>query len=282
MATVFVLPHSCRRLFFHDDATQNTTVWLSDLKQGVTNRTYYYSPEGYGVAYVSMTVRDTTAYTPDNALQVLSESLKQACDKPHSVPSLSEGTIPSIDNKEAPVSSIIMDLGSNGFLSLLDRKEGYLNSNSFTAYPGCVYKTNDPKIRMNGTSITPSNLTEESPVAFKTNMRGLVDSYFSDGYTAKYSIVLASDAESTSPKITLEMAASNLTASMDLQKEALLCFQKLYSLYMGKNDTISNECKSNNNNVTRASWITSWPCYTGNQKSDTQGQYCYCEFDVRP
>ncbi|KAJ3233911.1 hypothetical protein HDU78_006169 [Chytriomyces hyalinus] len=244
--TSFALPQACKGIFFPDDPMQSRTILASDLKQGVTNETYYYSPEGYGAVYISI------------------------------------GWIPSFENKEFQVSSIIEDAGGGDFISLIDRKKGYLSNNTFTAYPGCIYQTNDPKIRMNGTSITPANLTEVRPVAFNASMRGFADSHFKEAYTAKYSVVLAPGGPAVSPKFTMEVSASNLTASMDLQKEAWHCFQKVYAFYMSSNDSYIWQCRWDEKDLSKGGWTIHWPCYTGNQMNDTQGQYCYCETFVEP
>ncbi|KAJ3250366.1 hypothetical protein HDU77_006742 [Chytriomyces hyalinus] len=242
--TSFALPQACKGIFFPDDGPlQNRTIWPSDLKQGVTNETYYYSPEGYGAVYISMSPYNKTTHAPAYALEDLAYALSEACEYPLTVPNWHYGWIPSFENKEFQVSSIIEDAGGGDFISLIDRKKGYLSNNTFTAYPGCIYQTNDPKIRMNGTSITPANLTEIRPVTFNTSMRGFADSHFKDGYTAKYSVVLAPGGPSVSPKFTMEVSASNLTASMDLQKEAWHCFQKVYAFYMSSNDSYIWQCR---------------------------------------
>ncbi|KAJ3378727.1 hypothetical protein HDU80_002710 [Chytriomyces hyalinus] len=285
MDTSFVLPKACKGIFFPDDGPlQNRTIWASDLKQGVTNKTYYYSPEGYGAVYMSMFAQNKTRHAPAYALELLAHQLNAACSypitAPHSHPNW-QGWIPSFENKEFQVSSIIESSSSRGFISLIDRKKGYLSNNTFTAYPGCIYKTNDPKIRMNGTSITPVNLTEVRPVAFNASIEGFAD--FEEGYTAEYSVVLAPGGPSVSPKYTMKVSASNLTASMDLRKEAWHCFQKVYAFYMATDDPKTFECiKWKEKPLPNGGWIIHWPCYTGNQRNDTQGQYCYCETFLEP
>ncbi|KAJ3246343.1 hypothetical protein HDU77_009001 [Chytriomyces hyalinus] len=279
----FVLPKACRPIFFPDDPVQSRTILASDLKQGVTNETYYYSPEGYGAVRISLSGQNKTEYTPAKALRSLSSSLQEACEYPITVPNWHSGWIPSFENKEFPVSSITMDARGNDFISLLDRKKGYLSNNTFTAYPGCIYQTNDPKIRMNGTSITPANLTEVRPVAFNASIQGSTVFQFNEAYTARYSVDLAPGGPPVSPKFTMEVSASNLTASMDLQKEAWLCFQQVYAFYMSSNDSYIWQCRWDEKDLSKGGgWILHWPCYTGNQKNDTQGQYCACETFVTP
>ncbi|KAJ3262838.1 hypothetical protein HDU77_011776 [Chytriomyces hyalinus] len=278
--TSLVLPQQCASLFFHSDsnsnAMQNITISAADLKPGATNRTYVYAPNGYGVAYVTL---DETANTPAAALQVLKQTLDEGCSGP-GISNWWGSWSPSFGDQPYPVSSIILEANDDGFLTLLDRREGYLNSNrSFAAYPGCLYRTNDAKIRMNGASITPANLTVVRPAAFNASIRGFARPAFTEGYAAKYSLMLAPGGASASPEFTIDVAASNLTSSMDLQKEAWFCFQKMYTNFMSKNETLREVCKGD---LKKIDWFAQWPCYTGNQKNDTQGQYCACEVQVTP
>ncbi|KAJ3402815.1 hypothetical protein HDU80_004756 [Chytriomyces hyalinus] len=277
----FVVPDACTRLFFHNDAVLNTTISAAELKPGTNDRTYAYSPDGHAVAHIGFLISPNgTKRTPEMALQSLYNSLEAACSFRFDQPFYPIAWTPSFGDQPFPVSSIIMSAGGQSFISLLDRKEGYLSNNPFTAYPGCYYKTSDPQIRANGTSITPANLTEVRPKAFNTTMSVLAKLHFSEGYTAKYSVVLAPGGLSASPQFSIEVAASNLTSSMDLQKEAWLCFQKMYSSYMSKNETPSYYCKTDFDKTLPTGWIAHWPCYTGNQKNDTQGHYCACQVDT--
>ncbi|KAJ3237696.1 hypothetical protein HDU78_003911 [Chytriomyces hyalinus] len=271
-----VLPDACASFFFHSNAALNTTISAADLKQGANNLSYAYSPSGYAVAHIGLEPSaNGTANTPEWALQVLSVMLDTACSFPFDKPAYPG---PSFGGQPYPVSSIIIDGYEDGFISLLDRKEGYLNSNnSFTAFPGCLYKTNDLKIRANGTAITAANLTEVRPVAFNASAGGFAERYFSEGYVAKYSVALAPGGPSASPTFTIDVAASNLTSSMDLQNEAWLCFQMMYSRYMSKNETLPSHCDGIEKATLQRGWIAHWPCYTGNQKNDTREQYCACE-----
>ncbi|KAI8831948.1 hypothetical protein BJ741DRAFT_615758 [Chytriomyces cf. hyalinus JEL632] len=273
-----VLPDACASLFFHSNSALNTTISAADLKQGANNLSYAYSPSGYAVAHIGLEPSaNGTENTPDSALQALLEMLDTACSFPFDKPAYPIAWDPSFGGQPRPVSSIIIDGYEGGFISLLDRKEGYLNSNSFTAYPGCLYKTNDLKIRANGTAITPANLTEIRPVAFNASAGGFAKPYFSEGYVAKYSVALAPGGASASPTFTIDVAASNLTSSMDLQKEAWLCFQMMYSRYMSKNETLPYHCNGGEKATLPRGWLGHWPCYTGNQKNDTREQYCACE-----
>ncbi|KAI8831367.1 hypothetical protein BJ741DRAFT_617443 [Chytriomyces cf. hyalinus JEL632] len=274
MTTNLVLPDACASLFFHSNVMQNITISVADLKPGATNMTYVYSPNGYGVAYVTL---DETAYTPAAALQVLNQTLDEVCSDP-GVSNWWGSWSPSFGDQPYPVSSIIVKAKDGAYLTVLDRREGHLNSNrSFMAYPGCLYRTNDAKIRMNGTSITPANLAVVHPAAFNASIRGFTRPAFTEGYAAKYSVVLAPGGASASPEFMIDVAASNLTSSMDLQKEAWLCFQKMYTNFMSKNEALPDDCKRDSKKIV---WFAQWPCYTGNQKNDTQGQYCACEVQV--
>ncbi|KAJ3221426.1 hypothetical protein HDU81_010644 [Chytriomyces hyalinus] len=225
--TSFILPDACTSLFFHSDAVLNTTISAADLKPITNDKTYVYSPDGHAVAHIGFLISPNgTKRTPDMAFQSLSNNLESACSFRFDQPFYPIAWTPSFGDQPFPVSSINMLGGGESLISLLDRKEGYLTNNSFTAYPGCYYKTSDPKIRANGTSITPADLTEVRPKAFNTTMNVFAKLHFSEGYTAKYSVVLAPGGLSVSPKFSIEVTASNVTSSMDLQKEAWLCFQK--------------------------------------------------------
>ncbi|KAJ3403096.1 hypothetical protein HDU80_004476 [Chytriomyces hyalinus] len=147
------------------------TISAAGLKPGAANLTYVYSPNGYGVAYVSL---DETANTPAAALQILNQTLDEACS-----------------------------------------------------------------------------------ATFNASVRGFARPAFTE--------------------FTIDVAASNLTSLMDLQKEAWLCFQKMYTHFMSKNETLPDDCKGD---LKKIDWFAQWPCYTGNQKNDTQGQYCVCQVQV--
>ncbi|KAJ3402484.1 hypothetical protein HDU80_005046 [Chytriomyces hyalinus] len=278
--TSLVLPQSCTSLFFHNDdnAVLNRTISMADLKPGPNNGSYAYSPNGYAVAYIGISLSaNGTENTPEWPLQVLSDLLVDACSFPFDGLEHYTDWSPSFGDKPYPVSSIIMEADDDSFISLLDRTDGYMNSTTFTAYPGCLYKTNDPKIQTNGTPISPANLTQVRPVAFNASLAGFANHLFLKGFAAKYSLVLASGGAFASPEFTIDVAASNLTSSMDLQKEAWFCFQKMYASFMTKNETLPLHCNQHLRSATPSGWRDHFPCYTGNGKNDTQAQYCACE-----